>query len=366
MIDNSQIVFDDEVTEVNETKPNNEGSDESNPDGNGDNGDKDIILNADEVNTEEVNNEETNTETQTEDDEEGTSILDILSDITGMSEFTDEDGNAISFNDDEEGVKAYLSKVKESYVKEATEAATSNLFNNFPELHDAYNYLRINGSLDGFNKATNWDGITLEEKDTDKLKDVVKEYYKTIGKTATEPYMKYLEESGELFNEAKSSLEFLKENDIKMKADAEAQIKAAEEKEIQETISYWKDMESIINSGDVLGYKLPDTITVNKDGKSVVKSKSDFYNYMSKAVKDGKSQYELDLEKEDAKVLNQEEILKAYLKFTGNNYKSIINMELNKEKVNNNKKLIVKSKTPTSKSQVANNSKATNDQIVLD
>lgn len=364
MIDNSQIVFDDETNLDNEvTETNNEGSIPNSDNSSSNSGsNSDIVLDGTDV--EDTPVEEVETETTEPEEEDVVSVLDILSDISGYEKFTDEDGNELTFNDDEDGVRAYLNKLKDTYITEAKEEASNSLFENYPELKDAYNYLRINGSLSGFTESTNWGSVELKDTDYDTLKSVIKEHYKALGDKADEEYLDYLEKKGVLHEKAKASLEFLKTADANAKAEYEAQIKANEEREYQETIAYWKDVESTINSGVLLGYKLPDTITVTKDGKSVVKSKSDFYNYMSKSVQDGKSQYELDLESTDTKAYTEEEILRAYIKFTGGSYKSIINMELNKEKIANNRNLRVKTKAVSSKQNVTS-TKASNDEILL-
>ena len=75
------------------------------------------------------------------------SILEQLQTSFG-SDFKDENGNPIVFDDNEEGIAAYVETVVQSRVKEAQAAAINNLFETYPQVEQVINHLKLNGSLD--------------------------------------------------------------------------------------------------------------------------------------------------------------------------------------------------------------------------
>ena len=117
--------------------------------------------------------------------------------------------------------------------------------------------------------------------------------------------------------------------------------------------------------GELAGYKIPDTIPVVRDGKKMVMTKADFKNYISRPVDaNGYTQYELDEMKRDQNSIIEDDLLRAYLRFTGGDYSSLVGMAINKEKVNklriaadkaSKRTLVINSKKNDSKGKIDNN-----------
>ena len=80
---------------------------------------------------------------------------------------------------------------------------------------------------------------------------------------------------------------------------------------------------------------------MTRDGKTTIATPNDFYKYLYEVDAEGKSRYMHDLEKEDPKAALEDQILKAYLKFTGGSYSNLVDMAISKKEVN---KLILRAK----------------------
>ena len=74
-------------------------------------------------------------------------------------------------------------------------------------------------------------------------------------------------------------------------------------------------------------------IYVNKDGKQIAATPNDFYNYLYATDKDGYSQYAKEISSVKPEDAMQDEVLRAYLKFTGGSYKDLVNIAINKQEV---------------------------------
>lgn len=103
-------------------------------------------------------------------------------------------------------------------------------------------------------------------------------------------------------------------------------------KEQQEQEQYWGMVKEIIDNKQIAGYKLPEVIMLNKDGKQVTASLNDFYNYVYQVDDKGISRYEYSLINKTPKERCERQLLEAYLDFTGNDYTSLINLAMAEEK----------------------------------
>ena len=94
-------------------------------------------------------------------------------------------------------------------------------------------------------------------------------------------------------------------------------------------------IKNIIDSKEIAGYKIPDSITISRNGQKISVTPNDFFNYIYRVDNENKSAYQRDLEAEEPSKRLNDEILRAYLKFTGGSYADLVNMAINQEKVNN-------------------------------
>lgn len=285
---------------------------------------------------------------EVEDDEESSSTLSISSiqEALGIT-VTDAEGKNIEFTDDAEGVKAYVDAVIDLKSKDLQQAAINKLYADNPLLKQFTDYVQLTGTAKGFGEIPDRSGIQLDKENEEQLKAVIRMAAKEFGnKSLNENYIKYLKDSGGLYDEAKAQLQALVEKDAAVRKDIEAQAQAQREAEAKSVSDYWNKVNNVIDSRIIAGYKLPESFTKEVNGQKVIVTPNDFYNYLSKATEtdtDGNkvTGYQRDLNKlTDDEYLNRE-LLDAWLMFTGGTYKDLIAMAVNEDKV---RQLRVKSK----------------------
>lgn len=298
----------------------------------------------------------------------GETLIQTIQSKFGL-EVKDENGNPVEFENTPEGISAYLDSVLETREQEVAQAALDTLFNTYPAINQALNYIKINGNLDGFNEIKDRGNIVVDKDNEDQQIAIIKEEWQTQGKKGNvDSYIAYLKSAGTLYDTAVESNQTLKEiNDTKqaeLAEEAKAQDKARQEAEAE----YWDEVDKVLANKEIAGYKIPDSIPVTRDGKKMVLTSADFKNYISRPVdKEGNTQYMLDEMKLDKKAVMQDELLHAYLRFTGGDYSSLVGMAINKEKVNKIRIASQTSQQKTIKIKSSNNgnTKVNNNDIVL-
>jgi hypothetical protein len=260
---------------------------------------------------------------------------------------TDDNGNPVEFTNDTEGLNAYVNAVIDLKSKELQQAAINKMYADNPLLKQFTDYVQLTGTPRGFGEIPDRSGIVLDKDNEEQLKAVIRMAAKEFGnKSLNENYIKYLKDSGSLYDEAKGQLAMLVEKDRQVRADIEARAAAKREADAKSISDYWNKVNNVINSRVIAGYKLPESFIKEANGQKVTITPNDFYNYLSKATEtdtDGNkvTGYQRDLsELTDDEYLNRE-LLDAWLMFTGGTYKDLIAMAVNEDKV---RQLRVKSK----------------------
>lgn len=277
---------------------------------------------------------------------EGSSVEDIIESV-GV-DVLDENGNKIEFTNDKEGLKAYINAVADLRSEEAREATLNKFYQDNPIVREFVDYITVNnGSPRGFGEIPDRSGITIDKENELQQEQIIRVAAGEFGnKGVTEAYIKYLKDSGGLYDEAVNQLVALQEKDnairTKIQNDAE-RVRQAEENAVNE---YWNKVSDIINSGEIAGYKIPKSFTKDVNGQKFTYTPDDFFDYLYKqnqvdANGNKISGYQRDLDKlTDDEVINKD-ILDAYLMFTGGSYKDLVNMAIKEHEVH---KLIIKSK----------------------
>lgn len=286
------------------------------------------------------------------------------------SDFKDENGNPIVFDDNEEGIAAYVETVVQSRVKEAQTAAINNLFETYPQVEQVINHLKLNGTLDDFVEIPDRSQITVSKDNEEQQATFIREEWKLSGKKGdVNKFIDYCKNAGILYDTAVESKEAVDSICESRLAEQKAQVEAKEAAAAAEEKAYWDNVEKTISKGELLGYSIPEQIQCNKDGKKVMLSRKDFLKYVSTPVdSEGNTAYMLDEAKVDSDARMQDDLLKAFLRFTGGDYASLVGMAVNKQKVlsirtaaaqtTGKRTVIINSK--------GNNSKTVdNDQLVL-
>ena len=285
---------------------------------------------------------------------------------------TDENGNTVEFTNDAEGVKSYIDSVISLKSTELQEAAINRLYADNPLLKQFQDYVQVNGTPRGFGEIPDRSGIKLDKNNEAQLVAVIKLAAQEFGnKSLNDNYINYLRDSGGLYDEARAQLQALVDKDKEVRKDIETKAAAQRQKEAEDIQNYWKKVNNIINSRVINGYKIPDSFTKEVNGKKIVVTPNDFFDYISNAsfeIEDGHkvTAYQRDLNNLSDDDFVAREMLDAWLMFTGGTYKDLIDMAVKENEV---RKLIVKSKQSRSAKTVKvvkrQDGKTSIDDIVL-
>nr|DAO50340.1 MAG TPA: hypothetical protein [Crassvirales sp.] len=261
--------------------------------------------------------------------------IDSIREAVGV-EIVDDNDKPIEFENTPAGIKSYIDAVVNTAKEEHYEAAINTLYQKYPILNDVLNYYIANGnSLEGFGEVPDRSNITIDDNNEAQQESIIRTAWKERGqKGDVESYIAYLKSSGILLATAKEELKGIQESDKQYKDQLAAEAEKKENERIQGLEKYWNEVHERIKSRSIAGYQLPDSIIISRNGQKLSVTPEDFFNYIYRVDKDGKSAYERDLEAETMESRRDDEILRAYLKFVGGNYSNLVSMAINKEKVN--------------------------------
>ena len=304
-------------------------------------------------------------------DENGELSIDAIREAIGI-DVTDENGKPMDFDNTPAGVRSYVESVIALKSNEIQEGTINKLFTANPLLKQFMDYVQLNGTARGFGDIPDRSGIQLDKDNPEQLKLVIRMAAKEFGnESLSESYIKYLQDSGALYDEAKNQLQALIGKDQAYRKELEQRAEAVRQQEAAEIQEYWKGVNEAINKRVIGGYKLPESFVKNINGQKVTLTPNDFYNYVAvaKEGEDGARMtgYQRDLDNLSNEEALNRELLDAWLMFTGGSYKDLVNMAVNEEKV---RKLVVKSKQQRSARTIKVNkpkqSKVNSNDILFD
>lgn len=250
-----------------------------------------------------------------------------IQELVGVS-VTSEDGKPVAFDNTPQGVASYIQSVIDLKRDEFAQAGVNKLFEDYPIVGDFLNYYVANGnSFEGFGELRDRSGIEVDENNVSQQEAIVREAFKEFNRRGNvDKYIQYLKDSNELFNVAKEELEALQkaDNDVREANAKEAlRVKAEEEKQL---VEFWNGVKECIDKRQIAGYRIPETVIIERNGKQISTTPEDFFNYVYQVDDKGLSRYENDLMKLSPAERRDEELLKAWLKYTGKGYDSLIEM----------------------------------------
>lgn len=250
-----------------------------------------------------------------------------IQELVGIS-VTSEDGKPVTFDNTPQGVASYVRSVLDLKRDEFAKAGVNKLFEDYPVVSDFLNYYVANGnSFEGFGELRDRSGIEVDENNVSQQEAIVREAFKEFNRRGNvDKYIQYLKDSNELFNVAKEELEALQkaDNDVREANAKEAlRVKAEEEKQL---VEFWNGVKECIDKRQIAGYRIPETVIIERNGKQISTTPEDFFNYVYQVDDKGLSRYENDLMKLSPAERRDEELLKAWLKYTGKGYDSLIEM----------------------------------------
>lgn len=250
-------------------------------------------------------------------------------------EITDENGKPIEYQDTPEGIQQYVNDVVETAREEIATNTMQQFYQRFPFAKDIVDYYIANGnSLDGYGVMPDRSGIEIDDNNVAQQEAIIRTAWKENGqKGDVERYINYLKESKTLTETAKAELAGLQEKDANARKELAAKAAAKHQQDIENEAKYWQSVKDIINSKAIGEYQLPDTIVRNVDGQKQSATLADFYNYIARTDKDGLTDYSKDLLKRKPEIALANDILQAYLTFTGGDYTSLVKKAANDNEV---------------------------------
>lgn len=279
-------------------------------------------------------------ENNIKEDTDDTNVIDIASiqKVLGV-ELQDENGKAIEFENTPEGVANYVKSYVESSRQAIQEATIDALYAKYPIIEDVLNYFVANGnSLEGFNELKDRSTITLDINNEAQCETIIREAWKEEArKGSVDSYIQYLKSQNLLGSTAEEELNALIEKDKEAKEQLSKEAAEKERAYIEDQRKYWNDINKRVTTDKRIGkYQIPDTIIRTHNGQRISATPNDFFNYIYQVDKYGRSQYENDLiaqAKQDPESRIIDDMIAAYLKFTGGNYESLVNMAINEQKI---------------------------------
>lgn len=250
-------------------------------------------------------------------------------------EITDENDKPVVFDNTPEGVKEYINAVLETGREEQQKNALDTLFARFDFLPDLLNYYVANGnSLQGYGQRPDRSKITIDSNNEEQQIFIIKSAWQERGQRGdVNGYIDYLKSSGTLLATAEEELKGLQEADKAYKEETERKAAEAEKQRQEEIKKYWSGVKAAIDNKEIAGYRIPDNIIINKNGTKVSVTPDDFYNYLYMVDKDGHSAYERDLMNTKPEDRLNDELLRAFLTFTGGSYANLVDYAINEKNV---------------------------------
>lgn len=238
----------------------------------------------------------------------------------------DDKGQAVTFDSTPEGVAQYINAVLDLKKSEFAQAGINKLIEDYPIVNDFLNYYIANGnSYEGFGEIKDRSGIVIDENNQSQQEAIIREAWKEFGKRGNvDKYIGYLKDTGQLVDIAKEDLAALQQLDAEVREENSRAAVEAQRKYEEEVTAYWKNVKSCIDKREIAGYKIPETIIINKNGKQISTTPNDFFNYVYQVDDNGMSQYQRELANESIQDRMQDELLKAWLKYTGKSYDSLL------------------------------------------
>lgn len=287
---------------------------------------------------------------ETVDDDEDADAINLANIQKAIGiDLSDENGNPVEFENSIEGIKSYINGVVEANREENYRTAFNSIQQQYPFIDDVINYwVANNNSLEGYNEIPDRSKIEVIPNNTAQHEAIIRQAWAESKRPGNiEDYLQYLKSSGNLEAVARDELKGLQQLDADYREHIAQQAEEVEAKQQQYIAEYWNSVQDIVQSGKIAGYDIPETITVNRDGRSIAVGRNEFFNYLYQVDGEGKSMYQRDIEATDENTQLQDQLLRAYLMFTGGSYADLVAMADNKNKVKHLKLTAKNSKKPS-------------------
>lgn len=248
--------------------------------------------------------------------EDDLTVIDFVKNNLGV-EFKDVEGNDIVFENSFEGISDFVTKTSETLAKKYVD----NILETKPEAKAFFDHVLAGGDVNSFknNYIPDFGSVTLNKDNLDQLKNMFSQSLIAKGYSDEDVtgLIELAETKGNLLDKATQGQKEL----VKYREDFFVeQTKAKEQAELQakqESENVVKEVKTIINSGKLLGIQLDK------------KSQDELLNYITKSIKNGFTQFEIDKDTKE-KYSTEHELFEALQLMKG--YQGILPKQVDKLK----------------------------------
>ncbi len=294
-------------------------------------------------------------------------------DITKLQDDTkvvtyDDKGEIVKYANDNTGLQNYVSDIYEQATMVGAEDYMKVLNSRFPVLNSVLNHLQLNnGKMDGFQSSVNYDSIELDKGNDEQLVGMISaaRRYRGEDDTRIKGYIDFIKSTDSnndaLLREAEAEKGFLNNIEVNRRANEEAAIKSQKDTDNLNAQRYWgytvddtnsvvdlnveNSVYSLVNGGKIElskdeSFNIPEKIKRVENGKPVMKSRSDFLDYLATPksfIIDGQkvnmTAHDYDVHIEDSRRNIGNDIADAFKRYVGYDISSYIRDEVGKEEV---------------------------------
>lgn len=290
-----------------------------------------------------LKNLEIEQDTETNDDDDST--LHKIQNALGVT-IVDDDEKEVNYEDNIDGIVKYVNDVITQKTQTDKESVINTFMQQNPIVEEFINYIGTYGTYEGFGEIQDRRNVELDKDNEEQLEAIIKIAAREFGnKSLDDNYIKYLKNTGSLYDVAKDQLDALINLD-KQKFEAQRQENERLEQERREQVAKEAEMwANKITSKQIGDFTLPDSIQKEINGKKYTLNLNDFVNYLTKPAyknDDGNvfTQYQIDSYNRDNEDVINDTLMLAWIRFTGGNLKDLAKYIHNGEAV---KKLKIKS-----------------------
>lgn len=251
----------------------------------------------------------------------------------------DENGNPIEFENTPDGITSYVNSVIQNSYGQIQHDTINSFLDSVPYLRDFVNYLQLHdNNPEGFGEMKDRSTIELDPKNESQLVNIIKMAASEFGnKSVDDNYIAYLKSTNALYDAAKQQLAALVEKDNEERAEMERQVAEAKAKDEADTKAYWNYIHGIIDEGKIGGYEIPKSTVISRNGQKTTVTRDDFYRYLSEPIQleDGSfaTMYQIDMNRKSQSDVVANQLIEAWVEFTGGSYADLVKMAINKENV---------------------------------
>lgn len=175
--------------------------------------------------------------------------------------------------------------------------------------------------------------VVIDEASAAQHEQIIKVAFEEFGRKGNvDAYIKYLKDSGSLLDVAKEELAALQESDKEAKAAIEAQAKLLSKLKLKILQSIGQTLKKLLTLVLSQVIKFLKVFIVERDGRKLNTTPDDFFNYLSRPdAKLGKTGYQSDLDKMSDEEAMSQDLLDAWLKFTGGSYKDLVSIAIKEQ-----------------------------------